>query len=561
MEPFLRQRHELLSELNGQSQPSVLIVGAGINGSAVFRDLACQRVDALLIDQSDFCAGTSAASSNLIHGGLRYLEYGEFRLVREAIQERNRLLKNAAHYVKPLPTRIPLFSRSSGILNAPLQWLRIPRSPKPRGTWAVRLGLSLYDLYSRTIVSDLPDSSLAKRNESLAQFPALNPAIRWTAQYFDAVVLNPERLALQLIQEGESRHAGCRALNYMRLKEIGPDGVVLQDLVGGEAFSIRPRMIVNAAGPWIDLVNDRLGLRTDYIGGTKGSHLILNQPELFKALQGHMFFFENKDGRIVLMYPWHHRVLIGTTDIPVQGPAQAVCTPQEEAYLLEMIPYVFPQIVATSEDVVFRYSGVRPLGAATRPAASISRDHVLQFDPASKGRPPTYALIGGKWTTFRAFAEQTVDALLRELQIPRRMKTDDLPIGAPRRLHCETSPEITGLKRNTYQTLCQRYGEIPSEFRTQLLEANEPCSLLSGTTYLMAELDFLCRHERVIHLDDLLLRRTQLAKLGLLTSQNLQMVAKLAATSLGWSPAQLEQELERCLQLLEKRHGLVLSRS
>ena len=129
-------------------------------------------------------------------------------------------------------------------------------------------------------------------------FPALNPAIRWTAQYFDGVVLNPERLVLQLIQEGESRHADCRALNYMRLKTVGADGVVLQDLVDGETFSIRPRLIVNAAGPWIDQVNDKLGMRSGYIGGTKGSHLVLNHPELLEALKGHMFFFENRDGRM-----------------------------------------------------------------------------------------------------------------------------------------------------------------------------------------------------------------------------------------------------------------------
>ena len=130
---FLRQRNELLADLRSKSQPSVLIVGAGVNGSAVFRDLACQKVDVLLIDQADFCAGTSAASSNLIHGGLRYLEYGEFRLVRESIQERNRLLKNAAHYVKPLPTRIPLFSRSSG--DSECTSAVAAHSPQPQAAW------------------------------------------------------------------------------------------------------------------------------------------------------------------------------------------------------------------------------------------------------------------------------------------------------------------------------------------------------------------------------------------------------------------------------------------
>lgn len=557
--PFLRSRAELLDDLRRQPQVSVLIVGAGINGSAVFRELACQKVDALLIDRGDYCTGTSAASSNLIHGGLRYLEYGELRLVREAIQERNRLLKNAAHYVKPLPTRMPLFSRSSGLLNAPLHWLRIPRTPRSRGAWVVQLGLFLYDAYSRTVVSDLPASSLETRSRSLARFPALNPAIRSTAQYYEAVMLNPERLALQLVQEGEYRHPACRALNYLHLQSIGAAGVTLEDPAGGETFQIKPRLIVNAAGPWIDRVNGRLGLDTGYIGGTKGSHLVLDHPELFAALQGHMFFFENKDGRIVLMYPWHHRVLIGTTDIPVQHPDRAVCTPQEESYLLAMIPHVFPALTATSQHVVFRYSGVRPLGAAAGPAAAISRDHELQFDPPAQGRPPMYSLVGGKWTSFRAFAEQTVNVLLQDLHRPRRAITSEMPIGVPMDDATDTSALAMGLSSDNYRSLRRRYGEIPGAMAQLFAGKANPDLSLSGTGHLRAELEFLCTHERVVHLDDLLLRRAQLAKLGLLTSRSFREVADLVADSLHWSAARKQQERDRCLRLLQERHGLDLT--
>ena len=556
---FQRQRQDLLTDLAKQEQVSVLIVGAGINGSAVFRELACQKVDALLVDQSDFCTGASAASSNLIHGGLRYLEYGEFRLVREAIQERNRLLRNAEHFVKPLPTRIPLFSRSSGLMNAPLQWLGIPRKPKPRGAWAVRLGLTLYDAYSRTVASDLPKSKFVARQESLAQFPALNPSVRMTAQYYDAIVHNPERLALQLVQEGESRHSQCRALNYLPLKSIGPEGVVLEDQVGGEQIHIKPRVIVNAAGPWIDLVNGRLGLSSKYIGGTKGSHLVLEHDELFQALQGSMFFFENSDGRAVLICPWHHRVIVGTTDIPIQNPDEAVCSPEEEAYLLDMVSQIFPEISLAASDVVFRYSGVRPLGTAAGPTAAISRDHRLQIDPSAKERPPMYSLIGGKWTTFRAFAEQTVDALLRELRLPRQMNTQETLIGTSSDSNAIHIGHCLELESDLQVGLLQRYGEIPIELAESFTRRSNPHARLSGTEYFMAELEYLCRHERVIHLDDLLLRRTQLAKLGLLTPQIVQEVAALTACCLNWSEQDKDRELESCLRLLKEMHGVSLA--
>lgn len=559
------QRPDCLTALRRTPEVSVLIIGAGINGCGVFRDLACQGIDTLLVDQGDFCTGTSAASSHLIHGGLRYLEYGDFRLVKEALQERNRLLHNAAHFVKPLPTRIPLYTRASGLLNAPLRWLGGRRPDAARGAWLVRLGLALYDLYSNTVPNELPASSLSSRARSLARFPHLNPGIIGTAQYHDALILHPERLGLELVQDGVRRHTGCRALNYVRVTSIDTDGVVLRDETDQAQYRVRPRLIVNTAGPWIDRVNRALGRDTSFIGGTKGSHLVLAHQSLSDALQGHMFFFENTDGRITLICPFHHRVLVGTTDIRVDSPDDAVCTEEEEIYLLAMIRQVFPDINVSARDIVYRYSGVRPLGAATGPAAAISRDHQLHQLPAQTGVPPIYSLIGGKWTTFRAFAAQTTDALLAALEIPRRVSTLDMAIGGGAAYPATDADFVhqsrrladrTGLDESTCTRLLHRYGMLPAGMVEYLSQPAHAVECLADSDYLHAEVAYMCRHEMVVHLDDLILRRSLMAMLGQLTPALLAALADVAAEAGDWTPAQRATELQRTRRILKQYHGV-----
>ncbi|HJL70191.1 MAG TPA: FAD-dependent oxidoreductase, partial [Anaerolineales bacterium] len=172
---------------------SVLIIGGGINGAGVFRDLALQGVDVLLVDKGDFCSGASAATSHMAHGGVRYLENGEFRLVREAVRERNRLIRNAPHYVRPLPTTMPFFKWFSGLFNAPLKFLGWLHEPGERGAVVTKIGLWLYDAYTRT-QGTVPRHRFAARRKSLAQFPQLNPRVLGTATYFDGAILVPERL-------------------------------------------------------------------------------------------------------------------------------------------------------------------------------------------------------------------------------------------------------------------------------------------------------------------------------------------------------------------------------
>ncbi len=317
-------RNEILSSLKSNPQIPVVIVGAGINGIGTFRDLALNGVDVLLVDRADFCSGASAASSHMAHGGIRYLENGEFRLVREAVQERNRLIQNAPHLVVPLPTTIPIYKFFSGLLNAPLKFLRLLDRPSERGSFVIKVGLMVYDAYTgkQRVV---PRHQFLGRAQSLARWGKLNPAVINTATYYDGAILQPERLGVELILDAEADNPGARALNYMSFIQGSGDKVTLRDELTGETYEIKPRLLINAAGPWIDFANRDMGLSTKFIGGTKGSHLVLDHPELRAQIGDHEFFFENKDGRIVLIFPLYDRVLVGTSDIPIQNPDEARC--------------------------------------------------------------------------------------------------------------------------------------------------------------------------------------------------------------------------------------------
>src|SRR5512141_270482 len=209
-------RNEIISSFKNNPEVSVLIVGAGINGIGTFRDLALNGVSVLLVDRGDFCSGASSASSHMAHGGIRYLENGEFRLVREAVQERNRLIQNAPHLVKPLPTTIPIFKTFSGLLNAPLKFLRLLDRPSERGAFIIKVGLMLYDAYTgkqRTV----PAHKFQGREASLKRWPKLNAEIINTATYYDGAILQPERLGVELVLDAEADHPGARALNYASL--------------------------------------------------------------------------------------------------------------------------------------------------------------------------------------------------------------------------------------------------------------------------------------------------------------------------------------------------------
>jgi glycerol-3-phosphate dehydrogenase len=368
-------KQEILKNITRNPEVSILVIGGGINGLGTFRDLALQGVDVLLVERGDFCSGVSAASSRMVHGGIRYLENGEFRLVREAVRERNRLIRNAPHYVKPLPTTIPIFRRFSGLLNAPLKFLNLLNKPGERGGLVIKLGLMLYDSYARQR-GTVPPHDFWSRPKSLSYFPDLNPDIISTATYYDGAMRDAERIAIEVMLDGEEANDRAHALNYVAAVAAEQGTVWLEDMESGERYGVRPKIVINAAGPWIDFVNEAMGDSTQMIGGTKGSHIVLDHPELFAACRQREFFFENKDGRIVLIYPLGQRVIVGTSDLPIDDPDEARCTEEEIEYFINFIKIVFPSIVVDRSQIVYTFSGVRPLPRAdAKSTGQISRDH------------------------------------------------------------------------------------------------------------------------------------------------------------------------------------------
>jgi len=542
------------ASLRNHADVSVLIVGGGINGIGLLAELALQGIDVLLVDRSDFCAGTSAAMTRIIHGGLRYLENAEFRLVRESLRERNRLLRNAPHYVKPLATTIPIFSWTAGIVPGIRNLLGWPSKPGDRGALLIKTGLMWYDFLAGR-QSPLPKHRFRLRRAALALRPALNPEVICTATYYDAKITYPERLGLELVQDAEAACPGARALNYVRPQSAAGGAVVLRDEVSGETCEVRPRIVVNATGPWIDFTNQGLGRESGFIGGTKGSHVVLDHPELVAATGDEMIYFVNRDGRICIFYAVDGKIIAGATDIPEEDP-DAVCDEAEVDYILEAMRMAFPAIRVDRSHVVFRFCGVRPLprSDALTPG-QISRDHSFPVLAPGDGIDfPIYSLVGGKWTTFRALAEQVCDEILRVLGRPRIRDSADVPIGGGKGY--PRMPEGTGLPRERLATLLERYGTGADKVAAYL-EAGPDTPLDCHAGYTLREIEFMALNERVVHLDDLILRRTLMGLLGEVSGSLLEELAAIVSPILGWSEQDAAAEVERTIRLLEKVHGVM----
>ncbi len=560
-------RDRRLEAIKGRPEVSVLIVGGGINGVGLLRELASQGVDTLLVEKSDFCAGASSASTRIIHGGLRYLEYGDIRLVREALRERNRLIENARHYVRPLPTTIPVFGWAAGLLPAVGRLLGLKVRERDRGVLLIKAGLTLYDLFSGTQAS-LPAHRLRSRRDSLELRPLLRPDIVCTAVYYDAWISYPERLCLELALDAEAQGSGVQALNYVQAKCAKGDTVILEDTASGDSFEVRPRIVVNATGAWIDFTNRILDRKTQYIGGTKGSHIVLEHQELLAATQGQMLYFANADGRICIFYPFFGKVIAGSTDIPVSDPETAICEQEEVDYILNSIRQVFPSIEVSRSHIVYHFCGVRPLprSDASFPG-EITRDHTCAVISAGNGiKFPVYSLIGGKWTTFRAFSEQVADRILGALKRQRLTSSADLPIGGGKD-YPETPPkrrewlasleEDSGLSADRLESLLDRYGTRAAEVaRFITAELDEPLGTLPD--YSRREMQFLATRECVVHLDDVILRRTVMALKGQLSLPLLQELASVLAPVLDWPEERTRWEVDRTVKLLREVHGVEL---
>ncbi|MBG6239481.1 glycerol-3-phosphate dehydrogenase [Mycetocola sp. CAN_C7] len=561
--PQSGNRRAAVENLTSNPSARVLVIGGGINGLAVFRDLALQGVDVALVERGDYCSGASAASSHMIHGGIRYLENGEFRLVKESVTERNGLLKIAPHYVKPLETTVPIFSTFSGIVSAPLRFLTHKSGkPQERGALLIKVGLVLYDSFSRDGGS-VPRHRFFGRKKALAALPQLNSDLKYTATYFDASVHDPERLALDVLRDGLDAGPHARAANYVEAVGFDDGGVRLHDRETGEEFAFAADVVINASGPWTDLTNSALGQSSALMGGTKGSHIVLDNADLLAATGGREIFFEHEDGRIVLIYPLKGKVMVGTTDIDADPAEPAICTEDEVDYFFDLVKHVFPTVQVDRADIVYRFSGIRPLpGHGDLEPGFVSRDYRIVPTPLGSGT--MLSLVGGKWTTFRALAEHLSTEALELLGLPRTVPTVGLPIGGGAGYPSTDAALQVWLTDNSREVgmaralqLLERYGTRATGIIEELAEAGDT-RLRNAPDYSAQEIVRIVRTENVVHLLDLLQRRTSIAFTGGASSALLDELAGILSDALGWSAERAADEVATTAHILSTVHGVQL---
>lgn len=369
----------------------LLIVGGGINGCAIAREAALHGLSVLLVEKDDLAAHTSSASTKLIHGGLRYLEYYEFRLVREALHERERLLKAAPHLIHPLA-------------------FVLPHGHAVRPRWMVRTGLFVYDLLAGK--SSLPRSRALRRRDRAYRAPLRPPSGGFV--YWDALV---DDARLTLANALDAAAAGAEIATRTALVAATRSATGWRATLS-DGRTVEARALVNAAGPWVCDLLGTLGVATGArVRLVKGSHILV--PRRYAG--DHAYILPQPDRRIVFAIPWERDfTMIGTTDVPVDRPEDAVCTDAEVAYLCEAVSRHFLADVVP-EDVVHRWSGVRALhddGAAE--ARAVTRDYHLALDPAAA---PILSVFGGKITTARALAEEAMEVLAPLLGVAARAVT------------------------------------------------------------------------------------------------------------------------------------------
>jgi glycerol-3-phosphate dehydrogenase len=469
----------------------LLILGGGITGAGVALDAATRGLRVAVIDKGDFASGTSSVSSKLIHGGLRYLEHGDFRLVYEALQERRLLLRNAPHLVWPLRFVIP-FCRG----------VRVPG-------WQWRLALTIYDALAGR--HNLHRSRPLRLPELHRAFPGLQPPhLLGGADYYDAQ-MDDTRLCVETLQTA-ARH-GADVANYVEAVAFEtPERVRIVDRVDGRERLIRARQVLNATGPWVDAVRRLAGdKRGPLLQPTKGIHLIVPDRSLTAAF----LLLHPRDGRVLFVIPWLGKTLIGTTDtLTAEGPDALQVQLEEIAYLLDAHNHYFTPPLGPG-DVLGSFAGLRPLIRA-RPGepSSLSREYHIATSPAG-----LVSIAGGKYTTYRHMAEVVTDLLVARLGLHRRCRTHRLPLdGTPDEPWATFAPRAAAqlvrkypLEEASARHLVNRYGRRAFDVAAYVDGAPELAQrVLPGEPDLLAEFAYQRDREMAIFPADQWLRRTRL---------------------------------------------------
>ena len=520
----------------------VILIGAGINGAGIARDAAMRGLKVLLLDKGDISSGTTQWSTRLIHGGLRYLQYYEFYLVRESLRDREILLHTAPHLVRPLGFLVPIYEYME------------------HGKLMIQLGMIAYDALSWE--KSLERHRIFDREQTLEREPGLNPeGLMGAAFYYDAQVEYAERVA---VENAVSAHEhGAVVLTYAKVDRLLVEdanvvGVEFTDVLSGERHAAHAPLTINVAGPWVDKVlaeMDRYGEAEErMIGGTKGSHLIVDPfPGAPKTA---LYVEARKDGRPYFIVPWNGRYLIGTTDVRYAGDLDLVVADDEEIdYLIDETNHVIPEANLTRSDILFTYSGVRPLPYQPEGAeGSVTRSHVIydhaEHDPKIGG---LISIIGGKLTTYRNLSRETVDVAYEKLgKKAPRSHTDKVPLpgGATKDFEAFSAEfrATSGLTEELATRLLKLYGvrapevlERAGDDPSLRVPLASPFSVETGL--IGAEVLYAFRRELAEKLSDVLLRRSMVGmgpEVGLDVDE---AAAQVAVRYLGWSQERSDSEV------------------
>jgi glycerol-3-phosphate dehydrogenase len=501
-----------------RSEFDLAIVGGGIVGAGIARDAALRGLSVVLVEKSDYGSGTTAGSTRLIHGGLRYLEMLDFRLVRMDLREREILLRIAPHLVKPLPFLVPFYGRSL-LYRAKL-----------------RAGMLLYDLLSYD--KSLPNHRVLTAAEVKQGEPQMrDEQLQGGFVYYDGQVNSPERLTIENLLEARER--GAVTLNYTEaLGTIGGEspvrGVRVRDLVEGSDHELRARVVVNASGPWFDRVAARLAPHPRrLVRTTKGIHLAC--PPVSRNA---VVLFSRLDGRLFFVIPWLGYSWIGTTDTDFdEDPGRACATPDDVEYLVRSARDFFPGINPST--VHWTNAGVRALVRKKGSESSVSRLHRIREDV-----PGLISVLGGKLTGYRAIAEEVTDRVCRRLGHQRKCRTAETPLPGARSQTAETGhlESIYGCRAPEVRRLAAADPRL-----------GEP--LAADYPDIAAQVVFSVRQEQCKRVSDFLLRRSLVGFSPDQGRKAARRVAHWMAQELKWSPARQEEELEAYERLCNESSG------
>jgi glycerol-3-phosphate dehydrogenase len=548
----------------------VLILGAGINGCAIARELLLNGVSAWVVDTADVASGATSGSSRLIHGGLRYLEYGEFDLVKESLGERTRLLQLAPQFVRPLRLWIPATSRFGGLVPAVgrfFAWRWWPQPKTSRGSALVRAGLMFYDAYAHD--ATLPKYTCGPADQAGA--PRFDRAkYRRLCSYYDGQVCYPERLLLSMLDDArrvaQQQGLDFRVFTYHDARLSGRTVEVTPRAgIAGEAATLEPALVVNATGAWVDETLERLRVPSRRLmGGTKGSHFFSFSPRLAEQLAGQGIYAEASDGRPIFITPLDDTILIGTTDVAYEGPPEnARATDAELDYLLASVNEILPGARLERRDIDFHYAAVRPLPYTDATSnAAITRRHALVEH--THLAVPMISIVGGKLTTMRSLAEQAAADVLRHLgrEVSANSRERIFPgaEGYPRSADAVDTEQRAIAERTGYAQ-----GSIAAVWKLcgtrceSILSADVERELLPDAELPCAFARWSIAHEHPRTLADLVERRLMLLYHQRLTAGCLRRLAALLADAGHLSPQAVDDATNAERERLLARYGKVVA--